>query len=68
MEALPRVISRRVKYLSNIYMSTNIYHLAPEFIIAHIPHVILQYANSDEIGDVADIRYAVRRQLFLEAN
>jgi hypothetical protein len=62
MEALPRVISRRVKYLSNIY------HLAPEFIIAHIPYVILQYANSDEIGDVADIRYAVRRQLFLEAN
>ena len=28
--------------------------------LTHIPHVILQYANSDEIGD--------RRQLFLDAN
>jgi len=32
--------------------------------LTYIPHFILQYANSDEIGDVADIRHAVRQQLF----
>jgi len=33
-------------------------------VISLEPEFILQYANSDEIGDVADIRHAVRQQLF----